>query len=400
MEGCSVLFGLKNKYFDKYYNNVIASYNDNFFNIKRAEELMCIGELTADTKNYLTDFLSAADDDIKKFMYLFYYLQFMSDEDFIFDIWELDTIPMPENWEKRYPGAIKSIVYLFAYDHFKNLIEELSLPKECLSGYFNRYRYFVELNKISHKVCALCRLSPFLYAMATARTLVIGRLSFQLKKLFDYANIYEFTNGTRVFAALPNYSYGSDGLQSKDGILPMFEDLGGKIYAHIFDENGRLSPKPSIIDISEAITIYNPGDLCITVHIPEGRKLAMDLVFNSIKNAWTIFKKMYPDLKCIICQTWFIDPNIRSCLSEGGNLEAFAGLFDVISATDSKLHPLYEHIFKTDKQPVSNLVAKNSFQQRILDHVNKTGRLFWGFGILKKAVFEKVSNEEYDILEK
>ena len=93
--------------------------------------------------------------------------------------------------------------------------------------------------------------------MATARTLVIGRLSFQLKKLFDYANIYEFENGKRVFAALPNYSYGSDGLQSEDGILPVFEDFGRKIYAHVFDEYGKLSadignenPMPDLKNVS------------------------------------------------------------------------------------------------------------------------------------------------------
>ena len=71
-----MLFELQNKYFDKYYDVAMDTYNNNFFNIKRAKKLMNIGELTLDTKNYLTEFLLAADDEVKRFMYLFYYLLF------------------------------------------------------------------------------------------------------------------------------------------------------------------------------------------------------------------------------------------------------------------------------------------------------------------------------------
>ena len=47
---------------------------------------------------------------------------------------------------------------------------------------------------------------------------------------------------------------------------------------------------------------------------------------------------------------------------------------------------LYEHIFKSPIVPISELVAQNEFQKRILGIYERGEELHMGFGILKKEI--------------
>ena len=383
------VYNLKNEYYDKYEQQSLQYYNSDFFSFGKILRYGQYGHLTEDTINYLVDFLSACDENIKKFMWVNYFIRFMGDDDFIYNIWELDSIPLPKEWEMKFPGAINGLIYLYAYELIEKWVRDRNLPKSISDGYLDRYKYFVELNLITHNTTGLCRLSHFLYAYATARMLLIGRLSFQFLGCRDYAEVYEDGRGKRLFVALPNRMYDNYGYQTEKGKYPIYKKTGNIIYGHTFTEHGNITKEPSALCLDGYKLILSPGDDVVTVHIPEGGRLRPDIVYDSMVNAKKVFSKYFPSFKAFVCQTWFIDPNIKEILPKGGNLEAFANMFDVISGPDSMYHPVFEHIFKTKRCNFSELQPRNEFQRKILEYVSEGNRMYWGFGVLKNNYFKE-----------
>ena len=371
----------------KYEEEALKVFDENFVSNENILRLADMAQLSDDDKNQIREFLSAIDEETRHFIWLFYYIQFQSGEDFTKDKWEIDKIPMPPKCEEKFPGMIKTVVYLLAYENLLLWIKERNLSESIADGYFDRYRAIVSLNHISHNTCGLCRLSPFLYGYAKPFMLRIGRLAYEVIEYRDYCEMYENQGGERIFAALPNYTYDEYGLQSEDGKVPSYRCDESRVYAHIFDEAGKLSKEQMCIDLNEYTKILSPGDNVITIHIPEGGKLEVKDVLDSIRDAKEIFTAHFEPFKAIVCHTWFIDRALRGeVIKDSSNMAAFADLFDVISGSDNKYHSVFEHIFKTVPQPFENLVPQNSFQQRALDYVKNGKRLYWAYGVLRNDI--------------
>ena len=369
----------------KYEMPAKATFSEEFVNKEKVLAIAEEAQLNADNKKLIAEFMDYADEDLKQFIWLLYYIQFESDEDFIQDIWKLDQIPMPSMAENKYPGCIKAVVYLLAAENFKTWLKERDLPGSMVESYYDRYRYFVSMNLISHETHGLCRLSPFLYGYARPFILRVGRLTFQYTQYKDYCEMYEDELGNRVFVALDNYSYNDIGLQDKNGRVPMYERNGDVLTAHIFDEKGRLTHEPKKLSLKTYKKILSPGDNVITIHIPEGKKLDISEVKESIKDAAFLFEKYFPPAKAFVCHTWFIDPGLRGeIIKDGSNMAAFADLFDVISGPDNENHSVFEHVFKVKRQPLEDLNPQNDFQNRVLQRAMRGEKIYWSYGVLKR----------------
>lgn len=381
------VYGIDGGILSKYEQAAKDTFHDSFVNKEKVLEYADSAGLSDDNKELLAEFMGCADEKLKQFIWLFYYIQFESEEDFIRDIWQLDQIPMPSEVEMQYPGCIKAVTYLLAAEHLREWLRKRELPISMMESYYDRYRYFVSMNLISHGTCGLCRLSPFLYGYARPFILRIGRLAFQFTQYKDYCEMYEDKEGNRVFMALPNYSYNEKGLQDKNGRLPGYECSGEELVAHRFDTQGRLVPKPIRLDMQKFHKILSPGDNVITIHIPEGEKLDINEVKESIREASGLFQKYFPPSKAFVCHTWFIDPGLRGeIIKEGTNMAAFADLFDVISGPDNENHSVFEHVFKVKRQPLEELVPQNDFQRRVLQRALRGEKIYWSYGVLKSRI--------------
>ncbi|MBR6604027.1 MAG: hypothetical protein IKK94_08440 [Clostridia bacterium] len=376
--------------FEEYKSVAEKTYDAEFFSVEKVRELAEAAQLSDENIAFLCDFMGYADENeaIKHFMWQYYYLLFKTDEDFSSDIGVIERIAVPEESEKRFLGGAKAVIFLLAVENLKEWGAGKDIDLQALvESYYDRYRYMVSLNYVSHEIYGLFRLAPFLYGYAKPFILRVGRLNFQLAEFRDYGELYEDKNGNRIFAALPNYTYDNNGLNAKDGFVPSYSADGNYVTAHVFDfENkGKLNLEPRRIDLSVYEKKLVPGDRVITIHIPEGGKLTSDIVIKSIKDAQVLFRKYFPPFKAVVCQTWFISPGLRGeVVKDGSNMAAFADLYDVISGTDSDNFSIFEHIFRVKKQPLENLVPENDFQKRILARALRGEKLHWGFGILKK----------------
>lgn len=378
-------YGITHPLLEKYSKLAEDTFCSQWASTERVLAIAERAQLSPENLSLLSDFLEYADDDLKRFMWLFYYIQYEGEEDFMPNIWELDEIPMPVEAEKAFPGCIKAVVYLLSWEHFDKWVKERGLPEDVSEAYFDRYRYMVSLNIVTHNTYGLCRLSPFLYGYSKPFMLRLGRLSYQVTPFKDYSELYENSAGQRIFAALPNYTYDQDGHQADEGWTPFREIKENVLTAHVFGLDGHLKLQPEQIDLNEYKRILSPEDLVVTIHIPEGGRLDPSQVQESLTLAHEVFQTYFPKTKTFVCQTWFIDPNLRfDVVKDGSNMAAFADLFDVISGPDSRNHPLFEHIFKVKPQPLTQLKPETGLQERILKRALEGKKMYWGFGVLKK----------------
>jgi hypothetical protein len=369
----------------KYHDAAKASFREDWCDLAKVRAIAQQAGLGEMFCSLLEEFLLWADEEVKQFMWLFYYLQFCGEEDFYANIWELDTIPMPKEAEERFPGCMKSVVYLLSWLNLDRWVRERGLPEEISQAYFKQYRYLSSLNEISHGTPALCRLSPFLYGYSRPVSLRLGRLNYQLLPFKNYCELYRDEEGNRLFAALPNYRYDANGCQAAEGWIPTYRKEGEVLVAHTFRKDGRLNSEPERIDLLRYRRILSPEDDVITVHIPEGGRLELSQVKESLAMAKDVYGKYFPQAKAIVCQTWFIDPNLRGpVIRDGSNMAVFADLFDVICGPDNEYHSIYEHVFKVKKQPLADLTPRNSLQERILRYALDGRKMYWGFGVLKE----------------
>ncbi len=374
--------------FEKYKDAATASFSENFFSIENIARYAKFAKLDEENIRFLSDFLQFAKEDLKRFMWQFYYMLFESGEDFSDDIWQLDKISLPEEAEKKFPGAIKACIYLPAADHLRAWAKNTEFdPDELVESYYGRYRKFVERNRYSHNTFGLCRLSSFLYAYAAPHTLPVGLLTFQRRPHEPFCELYENDRGERLFVAVPFCRYNEAGYQAEEGYLPVHEIKGDTLIANTFGEKGKLNLTPETISLKEYKKILSPGDFIVTIHIPGERPLHKDEVKQSIEDAKRLCGKYLPPFKAIVCTTWFIDPNLRGeIIKDGSNMAYFADLFDVVCARDNKNASIFEHVFETVAQPLENLVPENDFQKRIVDRALRGEKIYWTFGVLKNDI--------------
>ena len=143
-------------------------YNREEFNGKSNNKIALIHDYimpkgTKENFEYISNFLDYADAELMQFIWLLYYIQYESEEDFSLDYHSIDAWPMPQKAEEKFPGGVGAAVCLLSAENLKKWVRERNLGEDIIEGYYTRYRYFLELNGGNPGVLGLCRLRGFLY---------------------------------------------------------------------------------------------------------------------------------------------------------------------------------------------------------------------------------------------
>lgn len=378
----------------KYEEMALKSYEQNKYRFSKDYILKKCTEasLCPEHEKLLDDFLNFAhkDEDIIKFMWLYYYFQFETCECYLDNLWAggLDDVPVPEVCEEVYPGMLKSVVYLAASDHLADYLKKKSISERYINDYYENYKRFADMNMVTHNTYGLCRLAPFVYGYAYPFIVGVGRFRFQITHFKDYCEVYEDEEGKRKIVATPIYSYNGKGLRDEDSkFFPTYEIKKGILKAHLFDSIGRLCMKPVEIDLHKNKKVLSKEDLVATIHIPGGGKLSDEIVDSSLAEAKSVLPKFFDkyDIRAIVCQTWFLDTQLRDILPPKSNMIKFQKRFDLVMAADNKNHSLFDHIFNVKPTSLKNLVPKNNFQEIMLRRALNGEKIYWGFGILKET---------------
>lgn len=385
-------FHLRHPVLEKYEADALASFEENKYRFSRtAMEQKCAdAALCEGNRKLILDFTDFAhtDEDILKFMWLYYYFQFETDECYLDNLWEggLGDVPVPAVCEEKFPGALKAVVYLAAADHLADLLKQRCLSEKYITDYYENYKRFADMNVVSHDTYGFCRLASFVYAYAYPFIITIGRFRFQLTHFKDYCEVYTDENGKRVIIATPLYTYNNRGYRDENSAFaPVYEKDGNQLTAHTFNEKGLLVMTPQTFDLSRLTLLYSKEDIVATIHIPAGGKLTPDIVDASIQEAKQVLPQFFPDMniRAIVCQTWFLDTQLQDILPPESNMLKFQKKFDLVMAADNQNHSIFDHIFNVKPTALENLVPKNNFQKTMLERALRGEKLYWCFGILK-----------------
>lgn len=385
-------FNISHEMLKKYEKEALDCFEKNKYRFKREYIALKCEEATLcrEHKRLIFDFVSFAekDEDIIKFMWLYYYLLFETKECYLDNLWEggVDDIPVPPVCEKKFPGAFKSVIYLLASDHLSEFLKKNGLSAKYLKQYYEKYKGFAEDNIVTHDTYGLCRLAPFMYAYAYPFIANIGRLTFEIRHFRDFCEVYENEKGERVLIATPKYAYNQNGLRDDGGSKPAYILDGNTLIAHTFSDTGRLVMTPERFDMTKLSLVFSEGDMVASIHIPRRGKLLPELVEASIREADKTIPKIFPKFKIkgYVCQTWLLDTQLRGVLKEGSNILKFQDKFDIVMLNDNKNHSLFDHIFNVKPTSLENLVPGNDFQKKMLDRALRGEKIYWAYGILKK----------------
>ena len=136
-------------------------------------------------------------------------------------------------------------------------------------------------------------------------------------------------------------------------------------------ENGRLQFEPT-------------NNSKIKIHIPEGKKLIIDDVKESLKNSKILLKKYYNiENPQYVCESWLLSKEIADMLDEKSNIIKFQNLFD-IKPSKNGIDDILNFVFKLKKcENYDELSENTSLQKCIKEFLKNGGIIYEGYGKLK-----------------
>ena len=136
-------------------------------------------------------------------------------------------------------------------------------------------------------------------------------------------------------------------------------------------ENGRLQFEPT-------------NNSKIKIHIPEGKKLIIDDVKESLKNSKILLKKYYNiENPQYVCESWLLSKEIADMLDEKSNIIKFQKLFD-IKPSKNGIDDILNFVFKLKKcENYDELSENTSLQKCIKEFLKNGGIIYEGYGELK-----------------
>ena len=134
----------------------------------------------------LTEFLDYINKDEKRVLPIWeYYKALFVTEKIHIPIETVIDIPVPDTYEKEYPGLLSTVVFLAAARNFEKYLEEKKLIDsefDFLQSYYDNIRRLMDMNYARDNTYAMLRLGEYLYSYAKPLMLRIGRFAYELTR--------------------------------------------------------------------------------------------------------------------------------------------------------------------------------------------------------------------------
>ena len=280
---------------------------------------------------------------------------------------ELPNLKMPDTNTIDTDFAPFFSLFYFAEDMIAEY-KKRELPEKIISDTFREYD-----TCISNYINIFARPGIRIYfewltQYTSLKIIRIGRFNIEIR---------EFPEGVRVFKKGNDIKILMDKklMHTKGGVFGSanMTDDEGKYLAEIKEENGALigycpnnkgycTPKPVVLEGYNEI--IKKGDMVLSVHIPASEPLSPEIIEESLKEAWDIYKKYYPEFtfKCFVCFSWMINPHIAKIMGHETNVSYFASLFTKFPI-ESKGNGIYKFVYNL-LEPVSPSALKDNTSLR------------------------------------
>lgn len=137
-----------------------------------------------------------------------------------------------------------------------------------------------------------------------------------------------------------------------------------------------------------AIPGVEPGEWIAGIHIPEDGGLGIAAVRESLAQAAAFFAAHFPErpVRTANCESWLLDPYLRTHLDPGTNIAQFADLFTPYGKPRDEPTDAVYFTFRTrSMDSLHELPRTTSLQKLVLERIDAGGRWQLGFGTLRLA---------------
>ena len=109
-------------------------------------------------------------------------------------------------------------------------------------------------------------------------------------------------------------------------------------------------------------------------------------VEKSFALAAEFFPKYFPDFEyeCYMCHSWLLDPTLKKLLKPESNILKFSNRFDVTETNDSTSGIAIIFGSGTTYETVPEKTPQTSLQKAAQEHIRNGGKLYDGYGFMKK----------------
>ena len=126
------------------------------------------------------------------------------------------------------------------------------------------------------------------------------------------------------------------------------------------------------------------GSKAINMHIPRsGEPLSKELYEDAFARAKVFYKDTFPGMDKVpfICHSWLLYPETANFVPTHLNVYKFLSEFTVFESHYNDGEDLWR-LFDTMERHPDRLPANTSLRRAFVEHLQKGGRVGWGFGIL------------------
>jgi len=336
---------------------------------EQLEQLLSCRQLIASEPSYLM------------LWHLWYTVLFVA-QDCDNEVWSL--WPKPESIEEGLFGVFRALLMLSHTDNMIEIVKSRGIDKKYIRDNMDS---FLQITHKIHGINGYYGVSNekmwWQRIFMLGKIYRLGRLQFEINRFSNQYSIYVNKSGDSIPLCNDNQKrYNEEGLQSAVGIYhPHLLESPLKIYGYGYDEEGYFVPQKVTLDRKEWKKALYPGDYVLSVHIPADGKLTPESVLSSMEEAKDFYGRYFKDMhfKAFICHTWLFNTQLKHFLPPESNILAFQKFFRIIMAGVDH-NCLFTYIFDKPKCDLDELVPKNSFQKKVLDHVKNGGSLYDGFG--------------------
>ena len=272
---------------------------------------------------------------------------------------------------------------------YKELSDKIKMPQEAcdeIYDYLAFYEKDEEFIKIKEDFYKGAEVEKTLFSLAEKRgkrplLSVLAFCYFCADRMYEILKSKGFDDkvftdsftDTRVWAITCKNNYGQWGMKE---FCWLQKTLKGELY-----RLGRLQfeiyPFPYEHYENHSVVI-NKGDMVINTHIPEDGSFPAEQRLDSYKQAYERLGHLP-----FVCESYLLYPEQYNFLNPKSNIVDFMNEFDIIySEENDKMNDMWRIFGVRDSFEPSTLPKNTSLQRAYADHIAKTGKNGWGYGVL------------------
>ena len=210
-----------------------------------------------------------------------------------------------------------------------------------------------------------------LYAKALIFEFAEG-LQFEVKKAFTTAVYIRNKESGQILPILAEgivhrsgeQMLGSIGYEDEEGsFAPVFEEDEENFYGHgcvdcKVDTERKAYPK------SQWVLWHHPGVYQLSMHIPEGAPISLDVVLPQIEKARKVAAERYPEFHAqqVFCSSWLLDPKLNEVVKPDSKISQFMSIF-VRYPIKSNGDSIFSFVFERKPENLADLPEDTSLRR-------------------------------------